>query len=174
MKVNVKINKIEYVLEVNPNATLVDALRNAGFKSVKTGCREGMCGACTVMINGKPKNSCLVLAGQAEGAEILTVEGMGTPDNPHILQEKFVESGSTQCGFCNPGSLISAKALLDSNKKPTIDDIKEALDGNLCRCTGYVKRIGAILEAAEVMNQTNKKSTKKVTKKVKKTVRGKK
>lgn len=162
MKINTKINGKEYVLDVKANSTLADVLRGNGFTSVKTGCREGMCGSCAVMIDGKPKNSCLILAGQAEGAEILTVEGMGTPEKPHILQQKFVESGSTQCGFCNPGSLIAAKALLDSNKNPNVDDVKEALDGNFCRCTGYVKRIDAVLEAA------------KAGKKAKKNVRGKK
>ena len=165
MKLNTKINGKEYKLEIEPKSILADVLRDNGLKSVKTGCREGICGSCAVMIDGKPKNSCLVLAGQVEGTEILTAEGMGTPDNPHVLQQAFVESGSTQCGFCNPGSLIAAKALLDSNKKPTAEDVKEALDGNLCRCTGYVKRIDAVLEAAKAT---------KAGKKTKKTVRGKK
>lgn len=115
-----------------------------------------MCGACAVMINGKPRNSCITLAGLAEGAEILTVEGMGTPEDPHALQQAFVDSGSTQCGFCNPGSLLAAKALLDSNPNPTIDQVKDALDGNLCRCTGYVKRIDAVLTAAKAMGKTKK------------------
>jgi aldehyde oxidoreductase len=110
------------------------------------------------MINGRPRNSCITLAGLAEGADILTAEGMGTPEKPHVLQQAFVDSGSTQCGFCNPGSLIAAKALLDSNSNPTAEDVKDALDGNLCRCTGYVKRIDAILHAAKA-GKTEKKST---------------
>lgn len=134
---------------------LADVLRRTGYKSVKIGCREGSCGSCAVMIDGRPRNSCITLAALAEGAKILTVEGMGDPENPHTLQKEFVESGSTQCGFCNPGSLIAAKALLDSNPNPDIEDVKDALDGNLCRCTGYVKRIDAVLKAAKKMNKTS-------------------
>lgn len=149
MKLNTRINGKDFCLEIAPNATLADVLRQTGFKGVKIGCSEGSCGSCAVMINGRPRNSCITLAGSAEGAEILTVEGMGTPEKPHVLQQAFVNSGSTQCGFCNPGSLIAAKALLDSNANPTVDDIKDALDGNLCRCTGYVKRIDAVMQAAK-------------------------
>jgi len=158
VKLNTRINGKDFSLEIKPNAMLVDVLRQAGFKGVKFGCGEGSCGACAVMINGKPRNSCITVAGSVEGAEILTVEGMGTPEKPHILQQAFVDAGSTQCGYCNPGSLIAAKALLDSNPNPTADDVKDALDGNLCRCTGYVKRIDAVLNAAEAAKKT-KKST---------------
>jgi aerobic-type carbon monoxide dehydrogenase small subunit (CoxS/CutS family) len=124
VKINTKINGRDYCLEVKPNAMLVDVLRQAGFKGVKYGCGEGSCGCCAVMLNGKPRNSCIVLAGMAEGAEILTVEGLGTPENPHALQQAFVDSGSTQCGYCNPGSLIAAKALLDNNSKPQEKKLK--------------------------------------------------
>lgn len=156
MKVNTTINGKEYCLEVKPNSSLTDMLRNAGFKSVKTGCHEGSCGACAVIIDGRARNSCILPAGLAEGREISTVEGMGTPENPHNLQEAFVKHGATQCGYCNPGSLMSAKAFLDKNSKPTMEEIKDALDGNLCRCTGYVKRLEAIMDVA-----TNSKTTKK-------------
>lgn len=156
MKLETKINGKDYCLEIKPDAVLVDVLRQAGFKSVKFGCGEGSCGSCAVMIDGRPRNSCITLAGLAQGAEILTAEGMGNPENPHALQQAFVDSGSTQCGYCNPGSLIAAKALLDSNPKPTAEDVKDALDGNLCRCTGYVKRIEAVLSAAKTMNKTKK------------------
>jgi aerobic-type carbon monoxide dehydrogenase small subunit (CoxS/CutS family) len=156
MKLNTTINGEKYCLEIEPNAKLVDVLRQAGFKGVKFGCGEGSCGACAVMINGRPRNSCITLAGLAEGAEILTVEGLGNPERPHILQQTFVDSGSTQCGFCNPGSLIAAKALLDRNPDPSADDVKDALDGNLCRCTGYVKRIDAVLNAAKAMGKPGK------------------
>jgi len=120
-----------------------------------------MCGACAVMIDGKPRTSCITLAGTVEGAEIITVEGMGNPDKPHALQQAFVDAGATQCGYCNPGSLIAAKALLDSNPNPTAEDVKDALDGNLCRCSGYVKRIEAVLSAADSAASTakQKKST---------------
>ncbi|HNS08582.1 MAG TPA: 2Fe-2S iron-sulfur cluster-binding protein, partial [Candidatus Ozemobacteraceae bacterium] len=139
----------------------LETLRQAGFKSVKFGCGEGMCGACAVMIDGKPRTSCITLAGTVEGAEIITVEGMGNPDKPHALQQAFVDAGATQCGYCNPGSLIAAKALLDSNPNPTAEDVKDALDGNLCRCSGYVKRIEAVLSAADSAASTakQKKST---------------
>jgi len=158
VKLNTRINGTNHCLEIKPNAMLIDVLRQAGFKGVKFGCGEGSCGACAVMINGRPRNSCITLAGAAEGADILTVEGMGNPENPHVLQQAFVDSGSTQCGYCNPGSLIAAKALLDSNPNPTAEDVKDALDGNLCRCTGYVKRIDAVLQAASAGKKT-KKST---------------
>jgi len=158
VKLNTRINGRDFCLEISPNSSLVDVLRQAGFKSVKNGCNEGSCGSCAVMVNGRPRNTCIMPAGLAEGAEILTVEGMGTPETPHVLQQAFVDSGSTQCGFCNPGSLIAAKALLDSNPNPTVDDVKDALDGNLCRCTGYVKRIDAVLQAAKAGKNT-KKST---------------
>ena len=156
MKLNTKINGKAFCLEIQPNATLMDVLRQAGMKSVKFGCGEGSCGSCAVMIDGRPRNSCITLAGCAEGAEILTVEGMGNPENPHVLQKAFVETGSTQCGYCNPGSLIAAKALLDKNPNPTAEDVKDALDGNLCRCTGYVKRIDAVLQAAAEAKTTTK------------------
>jgi len=149
VKVNTRIHGKDICLEVKPNTMLAEALRDAGFKGVKIGCSEGSCGACAVMIDGRPRNSCILPAGMAEGSEILTVEGMGNPEKPHVLQQAFVDSGSTQCGYCNPGALIAAKALLDSNSNPTADDVKEALDGNLCRCTGYIKRIDAVLQAAK-------------------------
>ncbi|HPG57617.1 MAG TPA: (2Fe-2S)-binding protein [Candidatus Wallbacteria bacterium] len=161
MKLNTRINGKDLCLEIKPNATLLETLRQAGFKSVKFGCGEGMCGACAVMIDGKPRTSCITLAGTVEGAEIITVEGMGNPDKPHALQQAFVDAGATQCGYCNPGSLIAAKALLDSNPNPTAEDVKDALDGNLCRCSGYVKRIEAVLSAADSAASTakQKKST---------------
>lgn len=151
MNVNTKINGKSYTLEVKPNASLSDMLREAGFKSVKIGCGEGSCGACAVIIDGRARNSCILPAGLAEGREIITAEGLGTPENPHPLQKAFVECGATQCGFCSPGSLMSAKALLDKNSNPTVDEVKDALDGNLCRCTGYVKRIEAVMTAAKQM-----------------------
>ena len=158
MKINTTINGKAVSLEINPNTMLADALRDAGYQGVKIGCREGSCGACAVMIDGRPRNSCIIPAGMAEGCEILTVEGLGNPEEPHVLQKAFVESGSTQCGYCNPGSLIAAKALLDRNPNPTAEDVKDALDGNLCRCTGYVKRIAAVLEAAKADKKTKKRA----------------
>lgn len=164
MKLNVTVNGKECCFEIAPNEMLADVLRREGYRGVKIGCREGSCGACTVMFNGKPRNSCITLAAQAEGADIMTVEGLGNPDKPHLLQSCYVKHGAAQCGFCNPGSLISAKALLDRNPNPTEDDVKEALDGNLCRCTGYIKRIEAILDAAEQLREASKKDTSKPAK----------
>jgi aerobic-type carbon monoxide dehydrogenase small subunit (CoxS/CutS family) len=156
MKLNVTINGKRHSLEIAPNALLLDVLRTAGLKSVKKGCGEGHCGACAVMINGRPRNACLVFAAHCEGATLLTAEGMGTPEQPHLLQESFVKHGATQCGFCNPGSLIAAKALLDRLPNPSEIEVKEALDGNLCRCTGYVKRIEAVLDAAKIAKDTSR------------------
>lgn len=163
MKLNLTVNGNKLCLDVKPGAMLVDVLRDAGFKSVKKGCGEGNCGACAVEINGRPRNSCLIFAGHAEGAKITTAEGLGNPEHPHPIQQAFVEAGSTQCGFCNPGSLIAVKALLDANPHPNVDEIKEALDGNLCRCTGYIKRIEAVLSLSKqtktVKRQTKAKTT---------------
>jgi aerobic-type carbon monoxide dehydrogenase small subunit (CoxS/CutS family) len=161
VKINTTINGKAVSLEAKPNTTLAEALRKAGYKGVKIGCGEGSCGACAVMIDGRPRNSCILPAGMAEGSEILTVEGMGNPENPHVLQQAFVASGSTQCGYCNPGALIAAKSLLDHNPNPTADDVKDALDGNLCRCTGYIKRIDAVLEAAKAGKKADKKPVKR-------------
>ncbi|MBF0501203.1 MAG: (2Fe-2S)-binding protein [Candidatus Riflebacteria bacterium] len=155
MKLNITLNGAKKSLEIAPNAYLLDVLRDlAGMKSVKRGCGEGTCGACAVLIDGRLRNSCITFAAHCEGATVLTVEGIGSHEHPHILQKAFVNHGATQCGYCNPGSLLAAKALLDRNPDPTMDQVKEALDGNLCRCTGYVKRIDAVLDAAKEMKSS--------------------
>jgi len=115
----------------------------------KEGCREGECGACTLIMNGRPVTSCLILAVEAQGAEILTVEGLSKDGELSILQEEFIREDGLQCGFCTPGMLMSARALLDRNPNPTADEVKEAIAGNLCRCTGYKSIIDAILSAAK-------------------------
>lgn len=148
MNVTMTINGKKRTFEIDPRTLLLDLLRANGYKSVKKGCGEGSCGACAVLIDGRPKNSCLLFAAQCEGATITTAEGLGTPEHPHPLQTAFVKHGATQCGYCNPGSLIAAKALLDRNPHPTEAEVREALDGNLCRCTGYVKRIEAVMDVA--------------------------
>ena len=156
MIINLTVNGKKLSLDVKPNLSLADVLRDEGYKSVHTGCYEGSCGACAVMINGRPRNSCIIPVGQAEGFEIITDEGLGNPEHPHVLQKAYVEHGACQCGYCNPGSLIAAKALLDRNPNPTEEDVKDALDGNLCRCTGYVKRIEAVLDAAKILRKGTK------------------
>ena len=119
--------------------------------SVKEGCSEGECGACTVIFNGEPVTSCCMLAGQAEGAEIITVEGISVDGKPNVLQQAFLEAGAVQCGFCIPGMLLNAQALLMKNPNPTMEEIKVAMSGNLCRCTGYAKIEKAVALAASRM-----------------------
>jgi putative selenate reductase molybdopterin-binding subunit len=148
MKLTATINGVRRILEVAPNALLLDALRDAGYISVKRGCETGDCGACTVLVDGVPLASCVVFAGQVEGRALTTVEGLGTPERPHPLMEAMVDAGAVQCGFCTPGMILSAKALLDENPSPTATEVMEALDGHLCRCTGYVKQVEAVLAAA--------------------------
>lgn len=143
--IHVTVNGKEYDQAVDQNKTLVDFLRNdLMLTGTKQGCSTGECGACTVILNGKPVNSCLVLAVQANGADILTIEGVKTPDGLHPLQKAFVEKGAIQCGFCSPGMILSAYSLLQRNPKPTEAEIRTALSGNLCRCTGYQKIIEAV------------------------------
>jgi carbon-monoxide dehydrogenase small subunit len=143
--INFKVNGKGYDLAVEPNKTLVDLLRyDLGLTGTKKGCGTGECGSCTVIFNGKPLNSCLVLAIQANGAEILTIEGLKPPQGLHPLQQAFVEKGAIQCGFCTPGMILSASSLLKQNSNPTEAEIRTALSGNLCRCTGYQKIVEAI------------------------------
>ena len=152
IQVRLKINGVEKTLDVDPSENLADALRRAGYYGVKRGCQDGNCGACAVIVDGRAMNSCLLFAAQAQGRSVITVEGLGTMDNPHPLQKAFVEEAAVQCGYCTPGMLMSAKALLDKKPSPSEGEIKNALDGNLCRCTGYVKIIQAVQKAAQKMN----------------------
>ncbi len=152
--INLKINGETYELKVKPNLLLLDLLRNdIGLTGTKRGCDTGECGACTVLIEGKPVNSCLVLAVEADGKNILTIEGLTKNGQLHPLQEAFIEEGAVQCGFCTPGMLLSAKALLDTNSNLKEEEIKKAIAGNLCRCTGYAKIIKAVISAAEKMKR---------------------
>ncbi|MHA1945020.1 MAG: (2Fe-2S)-binding protein [Candidatus Hodarchaeales archaeon] len=148
---NVTINGIKKNIEIRPKEFLIDVLRREGYKGVKRGCDEGTCGTCTILFNGKAVKSCIMLAAQTQNGKITTIEGIGTRDNPHPIQQAFVDAGVVQCGFCIPGMLLSAKDLLDHNLKPTKEEVKMALDGNLCRCTGYRGQIDAVLNAAAVM-----------------------
>ena len=152
MKLELTLNGVPRTLEISPEALLIDVLRDvAGCKSVKRGCEAGDCGACTVLVDGRPLASCMLLAGQVHGRSITTVEGLGTPEKPHPLMTALVEAGAVQCGFCIPGVILSAKAFLGENPSPTAEEVKAALDGHLCRCTGYVKQIEGVLAAAAIL-----------------------
>jgi len=139
------INGARRTIEILPNTTLLTVLRyDLGLTGTKQGCGIGECGACTVLMDGEPVNACLVMAAKAEGKEILTIEGLGSRERLDPLQKAFVDHGAVQCGFCTPGMLVAAKALLDRTPKPSREEIKTALAGNLCRCTGYQQIIDAI------------------------------
>jgi carbon-monoxide dehydrogenase small subunit len=143
--ISLTVNGIGHELAVEPNRTLVDVLRyDLELTGTKKGCDMGECGSCTVILNGKPVNSCLVLAVQANGSEITTIEGLKTAGQLHPLQQAFVEKGAIQCGFCSPGMILSASSLLEKNPNPSEAEIREALSGNLCRCTGYQKIVEAV------------------------------
>ncbi|MBU2602028.1 MAG: molybdopterin-dependent oxidoreductase [Actinobacteria bacterium] len=149
---HLRVNGRVYELEVDSGATLLDTLReDLGLTGTKRGCSEGECGACTVLVDGVTVNSCLYPTMKASGHDILTVEGLGTMENLHPLQEAFLRGGAVQCGFCTPGMLLAAKALLDGNPNPTEDEIRLAISGNLCRCTGYAKIVSAVQDAARTM-----------------------
>jgi carbon-monoxide dehydrogenase small subunit len=143
------VNGVSYDLELEPSRNLLSALRSdLGLTGAKEGCDDSECGACMVLIDGKPANSCSVLAVQATGRSIQTVEGLAVDGHLHPLQSAFIEEGGVQCGFCTPGMLMSAKALLDINPRPTEADVRHYLSGNLCRCTGYSGIVRAVLKAA--------------------------
>jgi len=147
--VTINVNGIDYTKMVKANALLVNFLRDdLELTGTKRGCELGDCGSCTVLVNGKPVNSCLILAVEADGAKVVTVEGVSATDNLDIVQDKFLEYGAVQCGYCSPGMIMSAKALLMNNSNPTWDDVAEGISGNICRCTGYVNIIKAILAAS--------------------------
>jgi carbon-monoxide dehydrogenase small subunit len=132
--------------------TLLEVLRyKLKLTGTKRGCNRGDCGACTVLLNGQAVLSCLILAPKVDNEEVTTVEGLGSPEKMHALQEAFIEHNAVQCGFCTPGMMLSAKALLDENPQPTKEEVKIAISGNLCRCTGYAQIIEAILDAAKKM-----------------------
>ena len=148
--INTVINGQEYDLALEPNRTLLEVLREElGFTDTKKGCDQGECGACTVLLDGKPVSSCLVLGVNIEGKRVMTIEALATDGRLHPLQEAFIKQGAIQCGFCTPGMLLVANALLNKNPHPTQEEIKEAVAGNICRCTGYVKIIEAIETVAQ-------------------------
>jgi carbon-monoxide dehydrogenase small subunit len=145
-----KVNGGEYEVAVHPNRTLLEVLReDLLLTGAKEGCDDGSCGSCTVLIDGLPVRSCLYLAVDAKDKEITTIEGLAKGDRMHPVQQAFIDHGGIQCGYCSPGMILTAKALLDKNQRPTEEEIKQAISGNLCRCTGYNKIVKAIEAAAE-------------------------
>jgi carbon-monoxide dehydrogenase small subunit len=143
--VTINVNGRDHRVALAPNVTLLHSLRDLGYTDVKNGCEKGDCGACAVLLDGRAVNSCLMLAWQAGPARVVTNAGLGTMDNPHPIQEAFADTGAAQCGYCTPGMVMAAKALLDRTPHPVEEEVREALSGNLCRCTGY----GPIIEAVQ-------------------------
>jgi carbon-monoxide dehydrogenase small subunit len=153
IQIEFNLNGRKTILTSVPNRTLLEVLRDdIGLTGAKDACGgEGECGACTIFIDGKLVNSCMVFIGQVDGAVITTIEGIAAPGELHPLQKAFVEAGAVQCGYCTPGAILSAKALLERNSQPSEAEIRESLSGNLCRCTGYTKMVEAVQLAAEEM-----------------------
>ncbi len=148
--VTLTVNGESHDVVMEPRMTLLDVLRdNLGLTGAKKGCDLGNCGSCTVLVDGKPVLSCLLLAIEAQGKDIVTIEALAQNSQLHPLQQAFIDYSALQCGFCTPGMILSAKALLDKNPQPTKDEVKEAISGNLCRCTGYTEIIEAILKVAQ-------------------------
>lgn len=144
MRIEMILNGVRRGFEIEPGDTLLELLRRKGYKGVKKGCETGDCGACAVLLDGRAVNSCLVLAAKADGRTVTTVEGLEADGRLSVLQEAFLDAGAVQCGYCTPGMLIAATDLLNRNPHPSEEEIREAISGNLCRCTGYVKQVEAI------------------------------
>lgn len=157
--VTIHVNGKTRTASVTPETTLLLLLRDHfNLTGAKRGCDVGDCGACTVIVDGKAINACLMLASQADGREVLTIEGLASRDSLHPIQQAFEDHASLQCGFCGPGVILSAKALLDENPEPTDREIRDALSGNLCRCTGYIKMIEAIRSAADALRSQSREA----------------
>ncbi len=149
MDILLNINGEERLLTVQVGETLLETLRRLGYTGVKHGCEDGSCGVCAVLLDGQVVHSCILLAVQAEGHKITTIEGIGTYDHPHPLQAAFVKAGAVQCGYCTPAMILAAKALLDENPHPDETEIRAALSSVLCRCTGYLKPVEAVVRVAQ-------------------------
>lgn len=155
LPITLNVNGDDYDVSVYPTTTLVDAIREqVGLTGTKKGCAAGECGACTVLIDGEPTASCMTLAVQAVGHAITTIEGLASEGSMSVLQRAFMERGAIQCGYCTPGFIMVAKALLDRNPNPTEEEVRAAISGNLCRCTGYQKIVDAILDTARQLRET--------------------
>ncbi|MGD0869303.1 MAG: (2Fe-2S)-binding protein [Bryobacteraceae bacterium] len=158
MQLRVTVNREPRKWSIAPGDLLLDVLRREGFFGVKRGCEKGECGSCTVLVDGRAVNSCLMFAAKVEGCEVLTIEGLAEGDRLDPIQGAFLDHGAAQCGFCTPGMILAAKALLDKNPHPNEAEVREAMAGVLCRCTGYIKPVEAVLAAAK---QPAKRATRK-------------
>lgn len=154
MEIQLSINGDPKTLEVAKSASLLDVLRENGYTGTNRACDTGACGMCRVLLDGEPTESCVIPAIKADGKTVETIEGLGSQDDLHPVQEAFVDNSATQCGFCTPGMIITAVSFLRENPDPTEEEVREALDGVLCRCTGYKKNVEAVLDAAERMHGT--------------------
>jgi len=149
MTIRLTVNAESKEWSIAPGDLLLDVLRREGYFGVKRGCEKGECGSCTVLVDGSAINSCLMFAAQADGRQVLTIEGLAHGDTLDPLQEAFLDHGAAQCGFCTPGMILAAKALLNRNPNPSEAEVREVMTGNYCRCTGYVKPVAAVLAAAK-------------------------
>jgi carbon-monoxide dehydrogenase small subunit len=157
LQIKITVNGNVFGVDAPAGETLVELLRRLGFKSVKDGCYTGTCGGCTVLMNGRPVASCIMLAVQADGASIITLEGLADGERLHPVQDAFLEVNAPQCGFCSPGMILTAVSFLRGNPDPTREEIREAIAGNTCRCSGYVKVVDAIMLAAGKLREGGKR-----------------
>ena len=153
MRITLAVNGTRCTFDAHPGETLLELLRREGYVGVKKGCGSGDCGACTVLLDGRAVNSCLVLAGKADGSDVLTIEGLSQGGALHPLQEAFLDEGAVQCGYCTPGMILAALDLLTHHPDPSEEEVREGISGNLCRCTGYTKELRAIQVAAAKMRE---------------------
>ena len=153
-QLNITVNGKDYELQIKPSANLLDVIReDLGLTGTKEGCGVGECGSCTVIVDGITVNACLMLAMEAQGSRVTTIEGLADGERLHPIQQAFVDVGGLQCGFCTPGMILSTKALLDENDSPTDEEIRKGLEGNFCRCTGYTKIIESVRTAANMLKE---------------------
>lgn len=157
MRISITVNAVERSFDIDSGDVLLDVLRREGYLEVKGSCHAGDCGACTVLLDGRPVASCLTLAAKTDGHAVTTVRGIGDRSHPHVLQDAFVRNGAVQCGYCIPGAITSAKALLDENPDPTEEETRLAMDSNYCRCTGYEQQVEAVLDAARQLRKEDAK-----------------
>ncbi len=153
MRIELIVNRIHKIFSISPEETLLSLLRRTGYKGVKQGCGSGDCGACAVLVDGRAVNACLIMAAKAADRQVTTIEGLAETNRLHPLQQAFLDEGAVQCGYCTPGMIIAAVSLLIRNSNPTETEIKAAIAGNLCRCTGYVKPVNAIMRAAQYLRE---------------------